>query len=246
MKGPCWIGIDLGTTNTSLAWLAPEAGVTTPQSWPIPQLIAPATVQAKETLPSAVYVPEERELTPDQRKLPWGSAEVLVGTAARAQGLQSPGRLITSAKSWLSHAAVDRQAEILPWGAPEHVTHYSPVQVQTLLLEHLRSAWNHAFPDCPLEQQHVVVTVPASFDEVARTLTRAALSAAQLDQALLIEEPLAAVYAWLTQQSASDTLQPEQTILVCDTGGGTTDFSVIRVDEDGQHADLQEDEGDGE
>ena len=166
-------------------------------------------------------------------RLPWQQRDAgyVVGFFARDQGSLAPGRMIASAKSWLSHAGVDRTAEILPWHGAEDVDRLSPVDVSARLLKHVREAWNAAHPHEPLEQQEVVLTLPASFDEVARELTVAAAAQAGLPRVVLIEEPQAAFYAWVYKHSDNweQQVQPGQTILVCDIGGGTADFTLIRV-----------------
>ena len=231
------VGIDLGTTNSALAFVDRRAGVKAREvrHFPVEQLIEPGIVKAGRVLPSALYLRGE-ELSPAQVALPWqgGDVPVVVGTLARKRGALTPDRLITSAKSWLCHAGVDRTAPILPWGAGEAIPHRSPVEVQAELLRHLRDAWNHAQAQDDesrrLDKQDLVVTIPASFDEVARELTVMATRQAGLD-ALLIEEPQAALYAWIAthEQVWTEVLKPGETILVCDVGGGTTDFSLFQV-----------------
>ncbi|MGA2799491.1 MAG: Hsp70 family protein, partial [Thermoguttaceae bacterium] len=154
-----------------------------------------------------------------------------VGFFARDQGTLAPGRLINSAKSWLCHSGVDRTAGLLPWHGADDVDRLSPVEVSARYLAHVRDAWNARFPREPLEKQDFVLTLPASFDEVARELTVKAAAAAGLPRVVLIEEPQAAFYAWIyTHQDDWDRLvEPGQKILVCDIGGGTSDFTLIRV-----------------
>ncbi len=153
------------------------------------------------------------------------------GIFARDQGTLAPGRLINSAKSWLCHSGVDRTAGLLPWHGAEDVDRLSPVEVSARYLAHVRDAWNAKFPREPLEKQDFVLTLPASFDEVARELTVKAAAAAGLPRVVLIEEPQAAFYAWIyTHQDDWERLvEPGQKILVCDIGGGTSDFTLIRV-----------------
>jgi molecular chaperone DnaK (HSP70) len=142
-----------------------------------------------------------------------------------------PGRLVASAKSWLSHPQVDRMAPILPWGAEADVAKVSPVAASASYLAHLRSAWNARFPAQPLEKQQIVLTIPASFDEGARALTLEAARMAGLPSLRLLEEPQAAFYDWLFRQRASlgEQLADTRLVLVCDVGGGTTDFSLMKV-----------------
>ncbi|RMG18614.1 MAG: molecular chaperone DnaK [Planctomycetota bacterium] len=235
------VGIDLGTTNTALSYVDRRSGrkARTVRPFPIPQLVEPGLVAERATLPSALYLAGAHELSPEQLALPWDSTVAegdVAGVLARKRGAKTPERLIASAKSWLCHPEVDRRAAILPWGAPEGLPRRSPVEVQAALLKHLRSAWDQAVaredPSRALAQQDLVVTVPASFDEVARELTLEAIDRAGL-HALLIEEPQAALYAWIAahEDSWRDELRAGETILVCDVGGGTTDFSLIEVRE---------------
>ncbi|MCO5169956.1 MAG: hsp70 family protein [Planctomycetes bacterium] len=234
------VGIDLGTTNTALAWVDRQSGrlARTVRPFDVPQLTDPGVVRPVRTLPSAAYVRGPHELSGAQVALPWdpeGAALLVCGHLARQRGALTPDRLITSAKSWLCHPGVDRKAAILPWGAPDEVQKVSPIAVEAALLRHVRDAWNHAQARDDdkkrLERADVVVTLPASFDEVARELTVQAVHEAGLEDAVLIEEPTAALYAWIAahEREWPDVLAPGQTILVCDVGGGTTDLSLIRV-----------------
>ncbi len=232
------IGIDLGTTNTVLAY-AP-AGAKQVETFPIPQLVAPGEVAPRPLLPSARYHLFEAELAPGELQLPWrqddvaGLAHVALGRLARSLGAQTPGRLVASAKSWLSHHGVDRTAPILPWGAPDDVPKVSPVAASASYLAHVRAAWNARHPGQALEDQEVVLTIPASFDEGARALTLEAARMAGLTKLRLLEEPQAALYDWL--QRHRDTLAAElaqtKLVLVADVGGGTTDFSLVQVELD--------------
>jgi len=228
------VGIDLGTIHTALAYvdLAGEGDLAEAvQVLPVPQLVAPGEVGERRLLPSSAYVPGEHELPLAARRLPWGDAPVVVGELARAQGARVPGRLVASAKSWLSHPRVDRTAEILPWGAPEGVPRLSPVSASALYLAHLREAWAARFPGHPLADQELVLTVPASFDEVARELTLRAAREAGLPRVTLLEEPQAAFYDFASRHRAdlAAALGGQRLVLVCDVGGGTTDFTLIQV-----------------
>lgn len=246
------IGIDLGTTNSALSYVnlaeqsATPAGTSpTIHIFDVPQLTAPGTMGKRPVLPSFLYLPGEYDLPAGSTDLPWSDEHgYLVGEGAREQGAKVPGRLVASAKSWLAHGAVDRTAPILPWGAPEEVRKVSPVAASTRYLQHLREAWNatnaadDANPheiddDTRFENQLIVLTVPASFDEVARELTLTAAREAGLNHIVLLEEPLAAFYAWLARHEANweEQMQDGQLILVCDIGGGTTDFTAIGVRE---------------
>ncbi|MFX1677428.1 hsp70 family protein [Paraburkholderia sp. A2WS-5] len=231
------VGIDLGTSNTVVAYA--EAGADEIRVFDIEQLTAPGEVGAQPLLPSTRYHPAPGELAPGAQQLPWPTPDAsdstatvpVIGRLARTLGAQVPGRLVASAKSWLSHASVDRLAPILPWGAPDDVGKVSPVDASASYLAHVRAAWNHRFPHAPLEQQDVVLTVPASFDDGARALTLEAARRAQLPALRLLEEPQAAFYDWLFHHR--ETLQTElaqtRLVLVCDVGGGTTDFTLIKV-----------------
>lgn len=239
------IGIDLGTTNCALAWVdlqrAARRATPTVETFPITQWVAPGDVGAGPLLPSCLFAPVESEATAGAHGLPWGDCSGwIVGTAARKEGAVVPSRLVTSAKSWLCHPGVDRRAPILPWHADETTPRLSPVEASALLLAHLRAAWNASpagsAPDGRLEDQQVVLTVPASFDGVARDLTVEAARRAGIERPVLIEEPQAAFYHWLHdaqfQSEASESLRPGTTCLVIDCGGGTTDFSLIQVAEE--------------
>jgi hypothetical protein len=193
----------------------------------IPQLVAPGQVESRDTLPSFHFQPLA---SPDPRS-PSPDPQFVVGFMARDHGSDSPGRLITSAKSWLCHTGVDRTAELLPWHAAADVERISPVEASSRYLAHIRTAWNGKFKSEPLERQDIVLTLPASFDEIARELTVQAAARAGLSRVVLIAEPQAAFYAWIYKHQANweQLVSPGQKILVCDIGGGTTDFTLIRV-----------------
>lgn len=234
------VGIDLGTTNSAVAYVecgdsaAPAAKI---RIFEIPQLVAPGQVASMAVLPSFLYLPGPYELPAGALSLPWAvDRNFAVGELAREQGALVPGRLVSSAKSWLCHAGVDRKGRILPWGGDEsEVSKVSPVEASARYLGHIREAWNHTFagssPENRLENQRIVLTVPASFDEVARELTVAAAKEAGLSRVTLLEEPLAGFYAWLSRHEKEweSRLKPGDLVLVCDVGGGTTDFTVIAV-----------------
>src|SRR5450830_1122477 len=240
------VGIDLGTTNTVVAYADasdPAAGI---RLFEIEQLVAPGEVAPRTLLPSLRYHPAAGELAAGDLPLPWlqqeqaGVDQAVLGTLARQLGAQVPGRLVASAKSWLSHANVDRQAPILPWGAEADVAKVSPVAASASYLAHVRAAWNHRFPQAPLEAQELVLTIPASFDEGARALTLAAARMALLPSLRLVEEPQAAFYDFLHRQRTTlhADLAHTRRILVCDVGGGTTDFSLIDVTFDAEEPQL--------
>jgi hypothetical protein len=227
------VGLDLGTTNSALAYVDTEVTPWRIETFSIPQLVAPGQVEARETLPSFLYQPASGEFPAGSLRLPWQKDDPgeIVGQFARDHGTLVPGRLVASAKSWLSHSGVDRTADVLPWhGAPD-VRRLSPVAVSARYVQHVRAAWDARFPEHPLAGQEFVLTLPASFDEVARELTIRAARQAGLKRVVLIEEPQAAFYAWIAKHAADwdQRVAPGQTILICDVGGGTSDFTLIRV-----------------
>ena len=227
------IGIDLGTTNSAVAYIDTAQGKHEVRDFPIPQLTAPGVVESRATLPSFHYEAAKGEFPQAALRLPWSLEDpnFVVGTFARDHGSSVPGRLVVSAKSWLSHSGVDRTAGLLPWHGASDTQRLSPVQVSARYLSHVRAAWNGQFPNADMASQEVVLCVPASFDEVARELTLQAARDAGLAHVVLLEEPQAAFYAWIdAQQSDWDKrVKAGQKILVCDVGGGTSDFTLIRV-----------------
>ena len=207
---------------------------------PIPQVVAVNDVAERPLLPSFLYLPAAKEFPAGAFELPWKSPpDRVVGVFAREHGAKVPGRLVSSAKSWLSHSGVDRRAPILPWTAAEDVPRVSPVTASAAYLEHLRDAWNTRIAGKTaadrLENQEVFLTVPASFDAVARELTMEAAAKAGLKHVTLLEEPQAAFYAWLAAQGEKwrKKVKVGDIILVCDVGGGTTDFTLIAVTDEG-------------
>jgi len=226
------VGIDLGTTNCAVAYVDTEKSLTV-HHFPLPQLVKEATVATLPTLPSFLYLPGAHDLPTGSLALPWDrEREYVVGRLAQVQGARVPARMIVSAKSWLCHPEVDRTAAILPWGAPPEVQKLSPIEASARYLLHIREAWNQRMGrQNPLEIQQVILTVPASFDEVARELTVQAAEQAGLARVTLLEEPQAAFYAWLVAHTDSwqTQLKAGDVILVCDIGGGTTDLSLVAV-----------------
>jgi hypothetical protein len=235
------IGIDLGTTHSALSYFNLEEGKArgTAQSMlPIPQLTAPGTVEARPLLPSFLYLPSEQEFPAGSLGLPWNpESRVVVGEFARSHGAKVPTRLVSSAKSWLSHPGVDRRSPLLPWQAPPEVQRVSPLDASARYLRHLRETWDNTFAKDEagnrLTEQDVIITVPASFDAAARELTLEAAKAAGFEHITLLEEPQAALYSWLEAQGESFRKQVKvgEVILVVDVGGGTSDFSIITVRE---------------
>lgn len=239
------IGIDLGTSNTVLAYADRER----PEQiriFEIEQLVALGEVARRSQLPSLRYHPSPGELNRVDLCLPWpqrdsnGSADAIIGSLAQELGSQVPGHLVASAKSWLSHRSVDRTAAILPWGAGEEVAKISPLAASASYLAHLRADWNHRHPHHLLESQELVLTVPASFDEGARALTLQAARLAGLAEVRLLEEPQAACYDWLHhhRDQLDSLLRETRLLLVCDVGGGTTDLTLIQVEQTAQGPNL--------
>ena len=199
----------------------------------IPQLVNPGEVREEPLLPSFLFIPGPADFPEGTLELPWKPDGPVAGYLAQKRGSEAPARLISSAKSWLSYAGVDRNAPILPLNAPAGVEKLSPVQVSREYLEHMRHAWDSKFPDTPFEQQQVLVTVPASFDAVARELTLEAAEQAGYKNVLLLEEPQAAFYAWIQRHPDwRRRVTVGDLILVIDIGGGTTDFTLIAVTEE--------------
>ena len=255
------VGVDLGTTNSACAWVDTRqplrGGRPVVHRFAIPQIVHPGEVAPRDTLPSFLYFPTEQEADAGiSPKVRWSDGpkaidaglptfgrsdpptavdRAIVGVYARDHGALVPGRQVSSAKSWLCNPAVDRTAPILPWGHSDEDAACSPVAASARYLAHIRDAWNgiHARADraARFEAQSIVLTVPASFDEEARELTVQAAREAGLEQVTLLEEPLAAFYAWLASHAGSfrRQLRNGDTILICDVGGGTTDFTLIRT-----------------
>lgn len=224
------VGIDLGTTHTVVAYAKNDADQDI-HLFQIEQLIAPGQTSAKPLLPSVRYHPTENELPESDIVFSQPGTRAVIGEAARLLGAKSKGRLVSSAKSWLSHSSIDRDADILPWGSDEDVEKVSPVEASASYLKHIRTVWSHKFPDAPLEKQDVVITVPASFDEAARSLTLEAANRAGFFHIKLLEEPQAVCYDWLRRHSSNieEALSGIRLLLICDVGGGTTDLTLIKV-----------------
>ena len=231
------LGIDLGTTNSAVAvekWETGRTGIVE-----MTQLLGPNRIGEKPTLPSAIYIPHPQEFPEEQLRLPWQekSEGMIVGHFARDHGALIPDRLITSAKSWLSNFHIDPRKPVLPWRSEINEPRLSALECSGRYLEHMRlgflngertqgRAWS-------IDEGQVVITVPASFDEVARNLTLEAAQAAGFGKVILLEEPQAAFYAWM-EQSGTDwrkQVSPGDIVLVSDVGGGTSDFSLIAIAE---------------
>lgn len=251
MNKPLYIvSIDLGTTNCAVSYTSIEELKNKEKPdihiFRVPQLIEKSEVADMELFPSFLYIPGNYEITPESYRLPWSEEEhFITGEYAKQLGRFIPGRLVSSAKSWLCHRGVDRTAKILPWSGPKDMEKISPLETSSKYLDHIKKAWNfkiaHENPEKKLEYQDIIITVPASFNEVARTLTVKAASMAGLEHITLLEEPQAAFYSWLTayEHSLKKYLGKSQLILVCDVGGGTTDFTLIKVEKSGEVINLK-------
>jgi hypothetical protein len=237
------IGIDLGTTNSVLAYSPLNADQPEVQILPIPQVVAANTVESRAMLPSFLYQCTENELATETYVLPGiEESNFTTGHGARSLSAEFPDRTVGAAKSWLGHSRIDRHAAMLPWQAADDIVKISPVTVSQHYLEHLIAAWHQAFPDAPIKEQDVVLTVPASFDVSARDLTReAALAAGFPENFVLLEEPQAATYAWLNAVGDRwrKILKIGDRMLICDIGGGTTDLTLVEVAEENGELTLQ-------
>ncbi len=230
------VGIDLGTTNSSLAWIDTSQPVKKINFLPISQLVSEGELTEKVLLPSFIFLPQSFEISEGGLNLPWDSKlDYAVGEIGLRRSVSSASRVVSSAKSWLCHSRVDRRAEILPWGAAQEDRKISPLEAFVRFLTHIKNAWNSkmASEDSQslLEKQDIVVTVPASFDETARELVAEAVRICGITNFSLLEEPQAAFYCWLLENESmwKRELREVSNILVCDVGGGTTDFSLINV-----------------
>jgi molecular chaperone DnaK (HSP70) len=239
------IGIDLGTTNSVVAYT--EANIKkgeTPdiKMLKIPQIVGPGTVEKREILPSFILMNEKNDAMDEALNLPWDNEiHYAVGEYARDRGAEIPGRLISSSKSWLCNTMIDRNKPVLPWGGGDEQPKLSPVEASAAILRHIRDAWNNIIAGDDekllIQNQEIFLTVPASFDAVARELTVKAASLADLSNVTLLEEPQAAFYAWIESSGNQwrDSIKEGDLVLVCDIGGGTSDFSLINVsDNDGE------------
>lgn len=237
------VGIDLGTSNSALAYvdtmtveeLEDGADVLLLE---MDQVTAPGAVESRPTLPSVVYVRGESELPEGALNLPWrADPGYCVGAFAREQGAKIPSRMIYSSKSWLCHAGVDRESRFLPYQSKEDDAKRSPVEVATLILDHMRAVWDSKLgmgqPGMDLADQKIILCVPASFDAAARNLTVKAAQQAGLKDLTLLEEPQAAFHSWIEQTGRDwrNHVAVGDIVLVVDVGGGTSDFSLIAVTE---------------
>jgi len=233
------VGIDLGTTNSVVAYSRLDTELLPGQSpeitlLPIPQLVGPGQIESRLSLPSFLYLPRAGEVSELQLPGVDDPASGIAGVFARAQAADNPQRVVVAAKSWLCHSRVGRTEDALPWQSPPEVPKVSALDCTRRFLMHLVAAWTQTHPDSPLAEQQVVLTVPASFDPSARELTREAAIAAGLPHDfVLLEEPQAAVYRWLaaTGESWRQSLAEGDMLLVVDVGGGTTDLTLVGVDQ---------------
>ncbi len=228
------VGIDLGTTHTVVAYIEATKSKATQEIkiFGVDQLIAPGEVASRSLLPSVRYHPATGELSEADISFSPAGDSAIIGEAARLLGAKTQGRFVTSAKSWLSHPSVDHTADILPWGSSDEIQKVSPLAASASYLSHVRTVWGHQFPSSPLEKQVIIITVPASFDEGARSLTVEAAKIAGLNNIRLLEEPQAVCYDWLRRNSANikQALDNVRCLLICDVGGGTTDLTLIKVE----------------
>ncbi len=233
------VGIDLGTTNSVVAYTRLDVDLLPGQTptiflLPIPQIVGPGQMEARFSLPSFLYLPRSGEVSELQLPGVDDPASGVAGVFARTQAADNPQRVVVAAKSWLCHGRIGRTDAALPWQSPPEVSKVSALDCTRRFLVHLVAAWEQAHPEAPILQQQVVLTVPASFDPAARELTREAAIAAGLPQDLvLLEEPQAAVYRWLADSGESwrQALAEGDMLLVVDVGGGTTDLTLVAVDQ---------------
>ncbi len=243
------VGIDLGTTHCVVAYVErPTEDDSKPEIklFEIPQVTGPGEIKGAQLLPSFIFMPGRHDVSEGSLALPWNKkVDLAVGDFARKRGAELPDRLVSSAKSWLCNEGVDRTRDILPWDSPKDARHISPLTATQHILQHIRAAWNHTMAagdkNAKLENQDIYLTVPASFDAVARELTVKAAQSAGLQNLTLLEEPQAAFYAWLQVNAEAwrDLVNVGESILVVDIGGGTTDFSLIQVEEEDGQLTLQ-------
>lgn len=236
------IGIDLGTTNSIIAFTKADISGDHPPEikiLQIPQIVGHGVVENRDILPSFIYLPAEHESSSASMALPWDPEnQTLVGEFARDRGAEVPQRLIASSKSWLCNTMIDRNKPVLPWEGPVDLVKMSPVEASGKILGHIRDTWNHVMAGGndarKIENQDIYLTVPASFDAVARELTLQAACQAGFAQVTLLEEPQAAFYSWIeaSKDQWRKQVKKGDRVLICDVGGGTSDFSLIHVTED--------------
>ncbi len=227
------IGIDMGTTNSAVTYKTIEEDDEI-HTLNIPQFVEHGQYEDKVLMPSFLYIPNEAEITLDDITLPWQTdTNIIVGEFAKSKAQSTPNRSITSVKSWLCQPTIDKRKGLLPYQAAEGVEKISPLEAYTHFFEHIKNTWNNQFPQAQLFQQKIVITIPASFEPAARDLTVEAARLCDFEKVTLLEEPQASLYGWIHkhQDTWRDTLEKEDIILAIDVGGGTTDFSLIQVED---------------
>jgi actin-like ATPase involved in cell morphogenesis len=236
------IGIDLGTTNIAVTYVDLDEKIRVAKPFKISQLCAPGEIDTNVLLPAFCFFPDKKLIPESSIELPWkNESDYSVGIYARNYGSAMPNRFISSAKSWLCHAGVDRRKPILPWGSNANEVQQSPLDIVSYYLMHIKDAWDYKFSKirdeygnkCFLSDQQIIITIPASFDETARELTIEAAEKAGYRNIKLLEEPLAAFYSWLDKEDVQwkEYIKPGNRVLVMDVGGGTCDFSIIEMDD---------------
>lgn len=229
------IGIDFGTTNSCCAFIDLKQQKKSIEFFKIPQLVESGEIAERTLLPSFVFIPEKHEKESGMMALPWDDKiGYCVGELARRRSVTSPGRTVSSAKSWLCNSRIDRKSPVLPWTQTDESIKISPFEAVKRILSHIRDAWNYKNPleEQRFEKQDIVLTVPASFDDSARELTVEAAAEAGLSGISLLEEPQSAFYFWLSNHELmwKKELRGIGSAIVCDVGGGTTDFTLISAE----------------
>ncbi|MDY0132753.1 MAG: Hsp70 family protein [Desulforegulaceae bacterium] len=247
MNAKYLIGIDLGTSNTAVSY-AKLTGIDEKPEFKvfeIPQIIRPGEILSRPLLPSFIYFPADNEKNRDNFTLDWTKDETfIVGEYARKRSSEIPSRVISSAKSWLCNNHVNREDKILPWDSDQVEEKFSPVRAQTEILNHIKNAWDYKFSDeeeSSFVEQNITITIPASFDAVARELTLKASRECGIKNLTLMEEPQAAFYSWLllNEETWRKKVKKDESVLVCDIGGGTSDFTLIKIFETDGNLELE-------
>lgn len=234
------VGIDLGTTNTVVSYFETEAEQPEIKLLQVEQVVSAGVIEDRDQLPSFLYQPLEQERLENPSELPWENETWVGGVYARDRGAEVPNRFVASAKSWLCQSGVDRKEAFLPFGSEEDVKKISPFEATCQYLRHIAGNWRKKMASS-LSDQAVIITVPASFDEQARKLTEEAAKSLGLEQLTILEEPLAALYAWVSHQGDAwrEEVDEGDVILVCDVGGGTSDFSLVTVNNESGNLGLE-------
>ena len=227
------IGIDLGTTNCAVTYKEVSKNSEI-KNLKIPQFTSQSEYQKFTLMPSFLYIPSSTEVKLEDINLPWQTnTTVIIGEYAKNKAKTTPGRVISSVKSWLCQPSIDKRKALLPYKAIDGVERISPLEAYTYYFEHIKNTWNSIFPNAPLFQQKITITIPASFEPVARDLTAESARLCDFENVTLLEEPQAALYGWIKSQDDywREALKIDDIILVIDVGGGTTDFSLIKVED---------------